>query len=285
MKKNALCLVTIMMATILAAGLSSCDSDDVEDNGNGNGNSNKHVVRMAAKGKEYVEWLEDSVDESYYIEYTYDSRGRVTRMYDVDSSYHTYAYDRRYQYGDNFILCEEITESTYSTGERELDIERHKYTLENGLIVRDSITNSYESGAVVDYYAYDDVKRLISKTREKNGKVLYRDDFVWEGNNLMELRNGDTKYSYSYSNNPWKSGMIIPYSILEDGCLLDSGYFGMKPQYLPSTFEMTSETYKDENFKDTYEYFLTDGLVTRIVGTHYDNNGLVKTSVMSVEWE
>lgn len=283
MKKNALCLVTIMMATILAAGLSSCDSDDVEDNGNGN--STKHVVRMAAKGKEYVEWLEDSVDESYYSEYTYDSRGRVTRMYDVDSSYHTYAYDRRYQYGDNFILCEEITESTYSTGERKLDIERHKYTLENGLIVRDSITNSYKSGAVVDYYAYDDVKRLISKTREKNGKVLYRADFVWEGNNLMELRNGDTKYFYSYSNNPWKSGMIIPYSILEDGCLLDSGYFGMKPQYLPSTFEMTSETYKDENFKYTYEYFLTDGLVTRIVGTHYDNNGLVKTSVMSVEWE
>ena len=155
MKRNSIFyLLAIVMVTVFSAGLFSCNSDNEESNTDA-------PKRLARLNKEYIDT--DGVGKNRgNVSFSYDSEGRVVSFVNniQDNNYSDFI-ESCYQYGDNYIFNEEIED--VNTGYSQwLSIERHKYSIENGLIVSDSTIRNDESNMKVLTYTYDDEKRLVA---------------------------------------------------------------------------------------------------------------------------
>ena len=92
---------------------------------------------------------------------------------------------------------------------------------------------------------------------------------------------GDT-CNYTYTTLPWKKGFVVSFGSQLDGPLWDAGYFGKRPLILPAEF-----TEKDGHYtmRCSYEYTVTDGLITKLKEDFSDTDSGQRTTVSTLKWE
>ena len=271
MKRNSIFyLLAIVMVTVFSAGLFSCNSDNEESNTD----APKQLARLI---KEYIDT--DGVGKNRgNVSFSYDSEGRVVSFVNniQDNNYSDFI-ESRYQYGDNYIFNEEIED--VNTGYSQwLSIERHKYSIENGLIVTDSTIRNNGSNMRVLTYTYDDEKRLVAITTKINGRSAYTTEFVWEDGNLIEMKEGSDTFSYDYTTLPWKKGIATNFGFELDAFLWDAGYFGKRSKNLPYGYWYSG------NY-NSYGYGFSNGLVSEIIERYETNDGSVYKFVSTLLWE
>lgn len=280
MKRNSIFyLLAIVMVTVFSAGLFSCNSDNEESNTDGP----KRLTRIV---------IED-IDTNGVgknrgnVSFSYDSEGRIVSFVKrtQDNGYSDIV-ESHYQYGDDFIFNEKIEDENTGSNQS-IVIERHRYSIENGLIVTDSTISSNRSNMRVNTYTYDDEKRLVAITTRSYGGSVYTTEFVWEDGNLIEMKDGDYTFSYDYTTLPWKKGVTADFGFLLDTFLWDAGYFGKRSKNLPSQFEYKSR-YGFESGLYSYEYTFSGGLVSEIILGYKSNYGISQMTykkVFSLLWE
>lgn len=277
MKRNSIFyLLAIVMVTVFSAGLFSCNSDNEESNTDGS----KRLTRIVSEDIDT-----NGVSQNHgNVSLSYDSEGRVVSYVNSTQAWnYSDIIESRYQYGDDFIFNEEIEDR--NTGySQSLVIERHRYSLENGLIVADSITRTYDRGRRVKTYSYDDEKRLVAITTKSYGGSVYTTKFVWEDGNLIEMKDDSSVFSYDYTTLPWKKGVIADFRFVLDVFLWDAGYFGKRSENLLSKFE-----YRVDNSniygQYSYEYGFSNGLVSEIIERRKSYDGSIYKFVSTLLWE
>lgn len=277
MKRNSIFyLLAIVMVTVFSAGLFSCNSDNEESNTD----APKRLTRLI---KEYIDT--DGVGKNRgNVSFSYDSEGRVVSFVNnIQDNNYSDVVESHYQYGDDYIFNEEIED--VNTGYSQwLSIERHKYSIENGLIVTDSTIRNDESNMKVLTYTYDDEKRLVAITTKTYGRSAYTTEFVWEDGNLIKMNDGDYSFSYDYTTLLWKKGIATTFGFVLDAFLWDAGYFGKRSQNLPYGY-MYRGNYNFDSGYYSYEYGFSNGLVSEIIEKHETNDGSIYKFVSTLLWE
>ena len=189
-------------------------------------------------------------ENNHIDDYTlsYDSQGRVVKIFlsgTNDNSVKTY------QYGENQIVTQE--EGTVSN--KISFTETHRYTLDNGLIIKDEEETSSSNKTAI--YSYDTNGYLVSISEEGSSTPLQTKQITWNDGNLT----GIDSRSYTYSTIPWEKG--FPFYL--DGSNIDEylfslGYFGNTPKFLPSNFGTQTSEY-------TCDYTIQDNIIKKIVIT------------------
>ena len=277
MKRNSIFyLLAIVMVTVFSAGLFSCNSDNEESNTD----APKQLARLI---KEYIDT--DGVGKNRgNVSFSYDSEGRVVSFVNniQDNNYSDFI-ESRYQYGDDFIFNEEIED--WNTGySQSLVMERHRYSLENGLIVADSITRTYDRGRRVKTYSYDDEKRLVAITTKSYGGSVYTTKFVWEDGNLIEMKDDSSVFSYDYTTLPWEKGITADFGFSLDAFLWDAGYFGKRSRNLLSKFEYRADN-SNVYGQYSYEYGFSNGFVSEIIERLKSYDGSISKTALTLVWE
>ena len=270
--KNQSCISRFfLLMSLTCVSLVSCESDKDEK-----ADAPKRLTEMI-----YEEiGLDDGSQELNHLRISYDSEGRAVKMISNSQS------DRRntktectYQYGDKFIALQIIEEEERTGGTTRLEIERHKYVLENGLIVSDTIRD--RSSVDIWSYSYDDEKKIKLATYKTSNRT-YEYNYVWEDGNIMKIQaKGDT-CNYTYTTLPWKKGFIGSYGSHLNGYLWDAGYFGKRPLNLPAEFTEKEGHY---TMRCSYEYTVTDGLITKLKEDRLDTDFGQRTTTCTLKWE
>ena len=277
MKRNSVfCLLAIVMVTVFSAGLFSCNSDNEESTTD----ALKRLARIVT----------DEIDSNGVskncgnVSFSYDSKGRVVSFVNnIQEKNYSDVVESHYQYGDDYIFNEEIED--VNTGYSQwLSIERHKYSIENGLIVSDSTIRNDESNMKVLTYTYDDENRLVAITTKSYGSSGYTTEFVWEDGNLIEMNDGDYSFSYDYTTLPWEKGITADFGFSLDAFLWDAGYFGKRSKNLPYGY-MYRGNYNFDSGYYSYEYGFSNGLVSEIIEKHETNDGSIYKFVSTLLWE
>ena len=273
--KNQSCISRFfLLMSLTCVSLVSCESDKDEK-----ADAPKRLTEMTYQETSPDEKRKDR-DESGVLQLLYDSEGRVVKMIsNSQSNNDNRISEYSYQYGDSFISMQMTTESQGSGGETRLGIVRHKYALENGLIVRDTIKE--EKNMEIWSFSYDDEKQIKLVTLKTSNRT-YEYNYVWEDGNIMKIQaKGDT-CNYTYTTLPWKKGFVVSFGSQLDGPLWDAGYFGKRPLILPAEF-----TEKDGHYtmRCSYEYTVTDGLITKLKEDFSDTDSGQRTTVSTLKWE
>ena len=277
MKRNSVfCLLAIVMVTVFSAGLFSCNSDNEESTTD----ALKRLARIVT----------DKTDSNGVskncgnVSFSYDSKGRVVSFVNnIQEKNYSDVVESHYQYGDDYIFNEEIED--VNTGYSQLlYVKRHKYSIENGLIVTDSTISNNESNMRVITYTYDDEKRLVAITTKTNGRSAYTTEFVWEDGNLIEMKEDNYIFSYDYTTLPWEKGITADFGFSLDAFLWDAGYFGKRSKNLLSKFE-----YRVDNSniygQYSYEYGFSNGLVSEIIERRKSYDGSFYKFASTLLWE
>ena len=273
--KNQSCISRFFLfMSLTCVSLVSCESDKDE-----NADAPKRLTEMTYQETSLDDDRKDG-DESCVLQLLYDSEGRVIKEISNSQS------DRRntktectYQYGEKFIVLQVIKEEERTGGTTRLEIERHKYVLENGLIVSDTVRD----GSSVDIwsYSYDDEKRIKLATYKPSSRT-YEFNYVWEDGNIMKIQTKGDTCNYTYTTLPWKKGLAVSFGTYLDAFLWDAGYFGKRPLNLPAEFTEKEGHY---TMRCSYEYTVTDGLITKLKEDFSDNDSGQRTTVATMKWE
>ena len=260
--------------SLTCVSLVSCESDKDE-----NADAPKRLTEMTYQETSLDDDRKDG-DESGVLQLLYDSEGRVVKMIsNSQSNNYNRISEYTYQYGDSFISMQMTTESQRSGGETRLGIVRHKYALENGLIVRDTIKE--ESYMEIWSFSYDDEKKIKLATLKTSNRT-YEYNYVWEDGNIMKIQaKGDT-CNYTYTTLPWKKGFVVSFGSQLDGPLWDAGYFGKRSLNLPAEFTEKEGHY---TMRCSYEYTVTDGLITKLKEDRLDTDFGQRTTTYTLKWE
>lgn len=247
-----------MFGLLVSAAFTACGSDD-DDNagGGGKGGSTKRIVKI-------VETEEDWKSESSI---SYDAQGRVTRIVCNETDRTS---EITYQYSDEQITSKEVQERKGGSTKTET----HTYTLANGQIIKDVEVNSgtNSNSNTTRLYSYDENGYLASTSYWGSNVQNKTKDFVWEDGNLVELDYD----SWAYSTTPWNQGIFFYLVPNVDRVLFGLGYYGKLPKMMPSKSEDTIY-----HTWDSYEYVVTNGLITAINITDYKN----RKGAVSFVWE
>ena len=246
MKKKLLFLMMLLpMAAVTI--LTSCGDDD-ESFGGGdfNNQSSKRIVKL----------VEEEGSSIYETTFSYDSQGRVikadeTRTSSGSSSHSVFTY----QYGELAIVSKVVEEGTYSNGQSYTVSISHSYTLKNGLIVKDVEVQTYNGGhpSTITYtYSYDNNGYMATSSASGYEIESYTDNLTWTNGNLTGLRGGEL----TYTNISWPKGMFFFFeSSNMDRLLWPGGFWGKTPKNM---------LYKDLYNGLTYDYTITNGLITKV---------------------
>ena len=270
--KNQSCISRFFLfMSLTCVSLVSCESDKDE-----NADAPKRLTEMTYQETS----LDDDSQELNHLRISYDSEGRVVKMIsNRQSERANILSEYTYQYGEKFIVLQVIREEERSYGGTRLEIERQKFVLENGLIVSDTIRD----GRYLDIwsFSYDDEKKIKLATYKTSNRT-YEYNYVWEDGNIMKIQaKGDT-CNYTYTTLPWKKGFIGSYGSHLNGYLWDAGYFGKRPLNLPAEFTEKEGHY---TMRCSYEYTVTDGLITKLKEDFSDNDSGQRTTVATLKWE
>jgi len=270
-KKQSCISRFFLLMSLTCVSLVSCDSDNDE-----NVDAPKRLTEM-----NYEETsLDDGSQELNHLRISYDSEGRVVKMISNRQSERSNTLSEyTYQYGEKFIVLQVIREEERSYGGTRLEIERQKFVLENGLIVSDTIRD----GRYLDIwsFSYDDEKKIKLATYKTSNRT-YEYNYVWEDGNIMKIEAKRDTCNYTYTTLPWKKGFIGSYGSHLNAFLWDAGYFGKCPLNLPAEF-----TKKDGHYtmRFSYEYTVTDGLITMLKEDRLDSEYGQSTTVATMKWE
>lgn len=254
-------LKTLILATLIIPFGVSCSDDD--DNGGSNHNNSKRITRI-------IEESQGSISESIL---TYDEQGRVVKVKKITNSEKVTneVCLKTYYYGESIITQNDIDKNYQDS--------THTYTLSDGIIMKDSVIRNgipiyfhFEYNKEGYWNKYLEYKEIDNDLAYLSWAHL----ILWENGNLSNIRYLGVDKQYSYSTIPWTQGMIFDLTPYIDPILFSKGYFGKTPNYLPSEFDNT-----------TYQYTLSDSLVTKIIKTvinPYDRN-YSHTSVIKYIWE
>lgn len=270
--KNQSCISRFFLfMSLTCVSLVSCESDKDE-----NADAPKRLTEMTYQETS----LDDDSQELNHLRISYDSEGRVVKMIsNRQSERANILLEYTYQYGEKFIVLQVIREEERSYGGTRLEIERQKFVLENGLIVSDTIRD----GRYLDIwsFSYDDEKKIKLATYKTSNRT-YEYNYVWEDGNIMKIQaKGDT-CNYTYTTLPWKKGFIGSYGSHLNGYLWDAGYFGKRPLNLPAEFTEKEGHY---TMRCSYEYTVTDGLITKLKEDRLDTDFGQQTTTCTLKWE
>ncbi len=273
--KNQSCISRFfLLMSLTCVSLVSCESDKDEK-----ADAPKRLTEMISEETSLDEERKDR-DESGVLQLLYDFEGRVVKMIsNSQSNNYNRISEYTYQYGDSFISMQMTTESQGSGGETRLGIVRHKYALENGLIVRDTIKE--ERYMEIWSFSYDDEKKIKLATL-KSGSDTYEYNYVWEDGNIMKIQAKRDTCNYTYTTLPWKKGFVVSFGSQLDGPLWDAGYFGKRPLNLPAEFTEKEGRY---TMRCSYEYTVTDGLITKLKEDRLDTDFGQQTTTCTLKWE
>ena len=259
MKKLFYYLLALPLALLVACG----DDDDNNDNGNIYSPSVMHIAKI----------IEESQGTTFERMFTYDSEGRVVKMKTtVNSARDSRTYNSTYQYSDSLITCDE---EVVGNG----NLFSHIFTLENGRIVLDKVTDKGEK--TFKYFKYNKDGCVVGYRIVVYNTDPYMPPYVyhtisWDNGNpsVMDYMT-DNVIAWDYTDLPWKKGTFFEfdYSIIPetDPVLLGMGYYGELPKKLPSRYE-----------KKLYEYNVSDSLVTKVTRT---DSLQTERCVMNITWE
>ena len=263
--KHLMNLKLLVVATLIIPFMASCGDDD--NNEGSSSNKGKRITKI-------IEESQGSICESLL---TYDEKGRISEVKRVTNSANVTngVYTKTYQYGETLIIQKEVVENDPEN----LYPRTHTYTLSGGLIVKDTeirngtpIYNHFEynqDGYWINYITYYEM--------DEKPEYLYRGHYIrWTNGNLSRIEYLGADMLYDYSNTPWTQGMIYDLTPFTDPILYAEGYFGKTPKYLPSDFDNA-----------TYQYSMSDGLVTKITKSYTDpyNEKYSYTIVIKFIWE
>lgn len=263
--KHLMNMRLLMLATLIIPLFASCGDDD--DNESSSSSKGKRITKI-------IEESQGSIRESLL---TYDVQGRVvevkmtTNSADVTNGIYT----KTYQYGESLIIQKEDVDNDPDNQYPRT----HTYTLSGGLIVKD--TEIKKETPIYNHFEYDQdgywINYLTYYEMDEIPEYLYRGHHIkWTNGNLSGIEYLGADMLYNYSTTPWVQGMIYDLTPFTDPILYAEGYYGKTPKYLPSDFD-----------NNTYQYSVSDGLVTKITKTHTDpyNEKYSYTSVIKYIWE
>lgn len=263
-----------MLMSLTCVSFVSCESDKDE-----NVDAPKRLTEMTYQETSLDDDRKDR-DESGVLQLLYDSKGRVVKMISKSQSDESNTISEyNYQYKEKFIILQVIRLSQKSNGSTWLEAGYHNYVLENGLIVRDTIKEKRYTE--LWSFSYDDEKRIKLVTLKTSNRT-YEYNYVWEDGNIMKIQaKGDT-CNYTYTTLPWKKGFVVSFGSQLDGPLWDAGYFGKRPLNLPAEFTEKEGHY---TMRCSYEYTVTDGLITKLKEDFSDTDSGQRTTVSTLKWE
>ena len=279
MKSINLRFVSTAFIAVLSVFTLSCESEDNDENG---GVSGKRFKQINSE-----EWnSKDEKISSSTIQFTYDANSRIVKMEDV-SLYYDKEDSRScvttYQYEDNRIICNSVEERIYY-GHTYTYVDTEVFTLEDGLIT--SITDNNGKKKFI-LYDNDGYLKTIKFANNYHDSINY----IWSDGNLMKIEDitsyNTYAYKFSYSVIPLIKGFITSTWGGPDAALWNAGYFGKRPNYLFAKCEVFRNNKKEDTL-DEIEYFLTDGLVTKVIEKRSDkdyHNGDTITSISTIAWE
>ncbi|MBP5339581.1 MAG: DUF4595 domain-containing protein [Prevotella sp.] len=256
MKKHFLHLNRLAGLLVVCLALTACDPNpDPDDSGT--------VPPPPPNGKRLVSMTKDKGGHQVYTDvFEYNSKGQIIRVDDkTNSSNTTY-----YTYTDSTITVRSMFSTTNTT-----------YTLSKGRIVRSSsvyysygeVTSTYENT-----YEYDSNGCLIKVVSYyKNGDedetsydVFDTTIYTWANGNVTKVSRSssydNTETAYEYSD---YSISALPYFGIPDipSVLAMQGYFGKLCRNLIAS-ETTIDAFGNSS-TGTYDYTITDGVVTRCI--------------------
>ena len=226
MKSINLRFVSAAFLAVLSVFTVSCNSED--NDGNNGGVSGKRFKQISTD-----EWnSKDEKISSSFIQFSYDSNGRVVKMEEIRKDYDdqdSTSDVTTYHYEDNRIIYNSVREFFRPGGYSYSDVDTKLYTLENGLV--SSILDNNGKKKVV-FYDNDGYLKTIKYANNYRDSVNYN----WVDGNLMKIEDitsyNTYAYKLSYSIIPLTKEYITSTWGGPDAVLWNAGYFGKRPNYL-----------------------------------------------------
>lgn len=257
----------LLLAVLMMPMMVSCGDDD--DNSGSDSTNGKRITKI-------VEETKSTIRE---YSFTYDDKGRIIEMeINANSAKETGTYKRFFQYGETLIISKVETTGSYSSRYSETT---HTYNLSDGKIILD--TETYKNASRKTAFTYDSngYMQSILQYPFADSDEHSTSNLIWESGNLTTWKylEYDIK-DWEYTDMIWPKGILFDVlnSIIPntDPILLSKGFYGGLPKNLLSRY-----------YNNTYQYSLTDGLVTKIIKftEPISSEGDTETSVITYTWE
>lgn len=237
-----------LLAVVMCLNFTSCSDDDEEPERNDDGivTNQKRLVRIYSDDK-----------ETFINEFIYDSKGRVSTMFDNNN--------RTY----NYIWGDGIITENFKMGQYE-SINTYSLNRNNNLIRSSHWQDSNETTT----YTYNSSNQL-TEIRDKYSTFTY----TWEKDRIVKVvenfgNNDDTTYEYIYSGKSCKGylpayAIFIYTGIFDDIIYTHPELIGLRYTQLPDQRKCRN-SYEEYTEKYTYT-FDKDGYLESCT-TSYDNS-------------
>ena len=250
MRRFYVILILILGVLVSSVTLVSCNDDDDTSGSSNGGKSSKRIAKMILEhGKTIKEYV-----------YTYDDKGRVVKIVETENG--EVVCETKYTYGEMLINCTETYSNRKVVG---------VYTIENGLITNRNNTT---------FFSYDNDKHLISITEKYSfpeytatKKIYWSNGDIIGYSDWYKDEESGIAVPWTNSNIPWHDGLYM--HVYWDPVFQHLGYWGTLPKHMPSKCD-----------KDTSEYTITDGVITKIKSQVYTYKGEeYNTEICTIVWE